>query len=286
MLPPMTISHYQFDSPDADVILLTTEVDCSTEFHVHKCILAAASPFFHDMFSLPQGDDDKHNVPIIPVSESSKALDTVLRFVYPVSPPIIDNLDDLSAALSVAIKYDLASVILTLRKFLISPRFLQTSPVRVYAIACHYEFEEEARVASRSTLNVNLLDAKPVAELRYMTGYDYHRLLQLHRWRTDGLLQLLPEIPENLKCMQCNGSTFTMNDAPRWWTEWVKRAREEMRLRPTTDVIFGLDFLFGVAQKAGCTRCPGSVLDSWRFLKSLKEDMDRVPGCVGEEIPC
>lgn len=284
----MTISEYQFDSPDADVILLTTEVDCSTEFHVHKCILAAASPFFHDMFSLPQGDDElvKRNVPIIPVSESSKALDTVLRFVYPVSPPTFDTLDDLTAALAVAIKYEFASVILTLRRSLVSPRFLQTSPIRVYALACQHEFEEEAKIASRSTLGVSLLDAKPVTELRYMTGYDYHRLLQLHRWRTDALLQLLPEIPENLKCMQCNGSAFTMDDAPRWWGEWVKRAREEVKARPTTDVVFGLDFLFGAAQRAGCTRCPGSVLDSWRFLKSLKEDMDRVPGCVGEDILC
>lgn len=284
----MTISDYQFDSPDADVILLTTEIDRSTEFHVHRCILAAASPFFHDMFSLPQGDDDlgKRNVPIIPVSDSSKALDTVLRFVYPVSPPTFDTLDDLSAALSVAIKYEFASAILALRKSLVSPRLLQTSPIRVYALACQYEFEEEAKLASRSTLSVSLLDVKPVTELRYMTGYDYHRLLQLHRWRTDALLQLLPDVPENLKCMQCNGSTFTMDDAPRWWVEWVKRARVELRARPTTDVVFGLDFLFGAAQRAGCTRCPGSVLDSWKFLKGLREDMDRVPGSVGEEIFC
>ncbi|KAF8967440.1 hypothetical protein BDZ97DRAFT_1903337 [Flammula alnicola] len=246
----MTLSNYQFDSADADVILLTTEAECSTEFHVHKCILAAASPFFYDMFSLPQEDTSfVKKLPIIPVSET------------------------------IAIKYDFITAITTLRKLLISPQYLQSSPIRVYAIACQFELEEEAKVASRHTLNVSLLDAPPCEELRYISAYDYHRLLALHRRRSLAALNLI-KVPVDLKCMHCNSSAFTMHDAPKWWYEFERKAKEELAVRPATDVIFGMEFLFNAAQASGCTRCPESVLDSWKFLQSLKEAIDAVPSTV------
>ncbi|KDR84239.1 hypothetical protein GALMADRAFT_55982 [Galerina marginata CBS 339.88] len=279
----MTVLDYQFDAPDADIILLTTEIDCTTEFHVHKCILAAASPVFSDMFSFPQADEDGKPppIPVIPVSEPSHVLDTILRYVYPVSQPIIDSFDELIGVLAVAVKYDFTNAISVLKKLLISPRFLQASPIRVYAAACRFEFDDEAKIASRHTLSVNLLDttAPPPVDLKYISAYEYHRLLRLHALRASAAIKLL-EIPENIKCMQCNGSAFTMHDAPKWWYEFEKKAKEELAVRPTTDVVFGMQFLFGAARDSGCSRCPESVLDSWKFLQSLKESIDALPATV------
>ncbi|KAH9482238.1 hypothetical protein JR316_0004336 [Psilocybe cubensis] len=271
---------YQFDAVDADVILLCTEMDRSTEFHIHKCILSAASPFFDDMFTLPQlADDASDKVPIIPVSEPSHILDTLLRYVYPVSRPIIESLDELLLVLDAAVKYDFPTVITALRSLLLSSRFLQLSPIRVYAVACRYGFWEEAKIASRHTLSVNLLDAPPTKEFKYISAYEYHQLLTLHKTRASAAIDLI-RAPEDFKCMQCNGSAFTMNDAPKWWHQFEKKAKAELAVRPTTEVIFGMEFLFKAAQSSGCSRCPESVLDSWKFLQHLKESIDALPSTV------
>ncbi|KAF8883169.1 hypothetical protein CPB84DRAFT_1686407 [Gymnopilus junonius] len=279
----MSLPDYHFDSPDSDVILLTSEAERTTEFHVHKCILAAASPFFNVMFSLPQSLPDSlvGKAPNVPVSEPSRILDAVLRYVYQVERPVIDSLDDLIDILAAAVKYEFTTVITIIRTLLISPRFLQSSPIRVYAVACRYDFDDEVKLASRQTLDVHILDttAPPLPELKYISAYDYHRLLRLHAIRSSSAIKLL-ECPGNLKCMQCNGSAFTMHDAPKWWYQWEKKAREELQLRPTTKVVFSLDFLFGAVRASGCSRCPESLLDSWKFLQGLREEIDALPATI------
>lgn len=283
----MTIDfNYEFNSSDADVVLLAVDTESTTEFYVHKCILAAASLFFRDMFSLPQPETEStkklNELPVIPVAESSRQLDTILRFIYPVPEPTIKSLDDLADVLTIAIKYDFPTVINTLRRLLVAPEFVVAHPIRVYAIACQLELEEEARIASSYTLNVNLFDGPPCKELKHVSAYDYHRLLALHRQRSSAALALLT-VPIDLKCMQCNSSAFTMHAPPRWWFEFEKKARPELAARPTTDVIFRMEFLFKAATAATCTGCPESVLDSWKFLQSLKESIDALPATVASE---
>lgn len=280
----MTIDpNYEFNSSDADVVLLTVDLEGMTEFYVHKCILAAASHFFRDMFSLPQpvADSPKklNELPVIPVAESNRQLDTILRFIYPVPEPAITSLDDLAEVLAIAIKYDFPTVVKTLRRLLVAPEFVVKYPIRVYAIACQLELEEEAQIASSHTLNVNLFEGPPCKELRHISAFDYHRLLALHRQRSIAALALLT-VPQDLKCMQCNSSAFTMHAPPRWWFEFEKTARAELSVRPTTDVIFRMEHLFKAATAASCTGCPESVLDSWRFLQSLKESIDALPATV------
>ncbi|KAF8165850.1 hypothetical protein B0H34DRAFT_649166 [Crassisporium funariophilum] len=271
---------YQFDAVDADVILLTSEAGHSTEFRLHRCILAAASPFFGDMFTLPQSKSTPlDKPPTIPVTEPTQLLDTVLRFVYPIPDPALNSLEELSLVLGVAIKYDFTAVIDTLRTQLLAPQYLDKSPIGVYAVACRYDLDDEARVASRQTLSICVADAPAITELRHITGYDYHRLLQLHRQRAQAAVNLL-RIPNNVKCMQCNGSLHTMHDSPKWWFEYEKAAKEELAARPSTDVIFGLEFLFRAARFAECSRCPESVLDSWKVLRTLKDAIDALPATV------
>lgn len=283
----MTIS-YQFDSPDADVIFLTTDGDRLTEFYVHKCILAAASPFFYDMFSLPQSDNDtcskSTKLPVIPVSDTARDVDTVLRCIYPLPPPIIDSLDELSTVLGVALKYDVEIATNTLRRLLVAPHHLKASPVRVYAIACRYELDEEAQLAAQHTLGINILDAPPCAELRYIPASAYHALLSLHRRRARAALDLLGAVPGlHLQCTDCNSSAYTVHRTPRWWGEFVRAAREEFALRPTTAVVFGMEFMFRAARASGCVRCPESLLNSWEVLEGLRAAIDALPATVGDE---
>lgn len=269
---------HTFDARDADVILSSAE---RTEFRVHRCILAAASPFFYDMFTLPQNTSevDHPQLPIIPVSEPSQVLDALLRFIYPIPNPHIDSLDELVPILTAATKYDLTSVVISLRAILVDPRFTNAEPTRVYAIASRFEFEGEAQMASKYTLGVNVLEAPLSDDLKFISAYAYHRLLDLHRRRVKEALQML-KLPDDVKCMQCNGSTYSVYAAPKWWNEFEKSARQELSMRPTTDVIFSMEFLAQAAISSGCQRCAGSVLDSWRFLQDLKKSIDELPATI------
>lgn len=231
------------------------------------------------MFSLPQNPVVTHKVPAIPMSETKNTLGTLLEFVYPVEDPNIESLAKLTSVLGAAVKYDFLGVIATLRKLLVAPAFVEADPTRVYAIASRFELEEEARIASKYTLGIQILDAPLSEDLKYITAYSYHQLLNLHRRRANAAIALLKASPD-IKCMQCNGSTFSLYNIPKWWYQFEKMAKEELSVRPTSDVIFGIGFLAQVAMGSECQRCAGSILDSWKFLQSLKEAIDKLPATI------
>lgn len=272
MIPP----NYMFDACDADLILLSKD---EVEFRVHRCILAPASPFFEHMLSLPQPADDAA-VPIIPVSEEGAHIDALLRFIYPIPDPILTTLDELNPILDAAFKYDFPCVITTLRKHLIIPSFLETSPTRVFAIASRFELEEEAQLASKYTLNINVLECPLSDDLKHISAHSYCRLLGLHKRRAEAAKALL-KIPDEVKCMQCNGHGIASSFAPpKWWNSWKDLAASELAERPTSDVIFGMSFLAKAATMTGCPRCAGSILHSHVFLQDLKRKIDELPATI------
>lgn len=273
------MNSHMFDAHDADVVLVSSEECNPTEFRVHRCILTAASPFFNDMFTLPQNPAEANKIPRIPVSETRETLNALLRLVYPIQDPTFDSLEELIPVLAAAVKYDFLTVIDTLRKLLVSQRFVTAEPVRVYAIASRFDFEEEARIASQYTLNINVLDAPLSDDLKFITAHSYHRLLDLHNRRARACLEML-RLPGDVKCMQCNGSTFSAYAIPKWWSQFEKKAKEELSVRPTTDVIFGMEFLAQAAMAAECPRCAGSILDAWKSLEELKRRIDELPATI------
>ena len=66
---------------------------------------------------------------------------------------------------------------------------------------------------------------------------------------------------------------------PRWWDDFVLRAKDELRARPTSDVVFSMAFLAQSAQ-AGCERCGGSILAAHAFLEELKKNIDALPSTI------
>jgi hypothetical protein len=283
-IPDRPVISCVFDSEDADLILLSR--DPPTEFHVHTVILATASPFFRDMFTLPQPTTDigdlKRIKPIIPVTESRDVLAALLGFVYPTPDPEIRSLEDIPPVLDAAIKYDLAGAILSLRRLLTSPANLQNSPIQVYAIASRFELEEDAQIASSHTLRYNLLDGPLCEDLKYISAWQYHRLLDLHRTRSKHALEIIDckNCPTEVKCMQCNSSMYTVHGQPKWYYEWERQANLELAVRPVSDTIFSVEFLGKAAKKSGCARCSESVFQCWPWLMEMKQKIDVLPQTV------
>lgn len=271
-----------FDSDDADIIILSKNPP--TEFHVHKVILAAASPFFHDMFTLPQpSSPDTDDVkPVIPVTESCEVMTTLLRFVYPLPDPHLSSLDEFGPILDAAIKYDLQNVISTLRRFLCSSENLRTSPMQVYAIACRFDLEEEAQIASSHTLSFNILDGPSDEDLKYISAWHYRRLLSLHHTRSKNAQEIIDpaNCPPEIKCMQCNSAFYTSHGQPKWYYDWEKQAKEELAVRPVSDVIFSMDFIAKATKASGCSRCSESVFQCWTWLEQMKQKMDALPTTI------
>ncbi|KZT05033.1 uncharacterized protein LAESUDRAFT_656693, partial [Laetiporus sulphureus 93-53] len=79
-----------FNKNSADVILRTAD---EVDFHLHKAVLMLASSVFEDMFSILQPAvsaaelDFETDLPIVPVTETSKTLDALLRLCYPTADP-------------------------------------------------------------------------------------------------------------------------------------------------------------------------------------------------------
>ena len=107
--------------------------------------------------------------------------------------------------MSTAAKYDMTSVVDRLRVLLVSPAFLETAPVRVFAIASRFDLEEEAKIASKHTLGVRVLDVPLCEDLKHISAYSYHQLLELHKQRGEAARQALSAPPEDLR-HACNAT--------------------------------------------------------------------------------
>lgn len=131
-------SLFKFPTFDANLILVTND-PTPQKFYVHQNILAMASPFFKDMLSLPQPPSESKAIPSIPITDSAPIMELILQLVYPVPNPAIKSLDELVPVLDTALKYDFVTIMPTLRRLLMSPTYLESSPLRVFAIASRFE---------------------------------------------------------------------------------------------------------------------------------------------------
>ena len=173
--------------PDGDIILRAAHGTESRDFRVHKFFLSFSSPIFKDMLKIPQPPSIASNgVDIIEVTDPPRALELILRFIYPsTSPPIIDDLTVLSEALVLADKYDIEVARSRLRLSFMG--FAKTEPLRVYAIACRLGLEAEMKIASSYTISIDLPGLTQLPdEFRFVPATEYQRLVHLHaRYRKE-----------------------------------------------------------------------------------------------------
>ncbi|KIL70484.1 hypothetical protein M378DRAFT_57611, partial [Amanita muscaria Koide BX008] len=282
---------------DADIILVSGDKPTSEakSFYAHRTILAAASPFFRDMFTLPQparptneSDVDINGVPRIRLTETHVVLSLLLHLVYPFPKPKINAetfpLPLFSELLDAAAKYDLYFPLAFLRSTLISPEagYITKDPTRVYAVAYRHDLETEAKEAMRWVVKTGVdVSSQPLEdEWKYVSAWEYRRLEKWVRETrkrvadtvTTWFRQQLAQLPT---CMECNGSLYQRRDEPKWWLEFKKRMNEAQGVgMGGTDGMFEMSFLADVVKECGCPRCAGSVMISAQYLHELKAYID------------
>ena len=194
---------YDFEAPDADIVLRCSD---GKELPVHRLILSLASPIFQSMFSLPQPTEPHPpQIPTIDIPESSDILEPFIQYLYPRSPPKISDLPMWETLYTVADKYNAEAVMEAFRDMLIS-RFLETSPMRVYALASHWGFEEEAKIASRRTLKMDISRGFSEEDAGLMGSVACQKLYLLHIQRRDKARALINNRPYQFSERGCNCS--------------------------------------------------------------------------------
>ncbi|KAG6917640.1 hypothetical protein DXG01_001747 [Tephrocybe rancida] len=195
--------HPEFSFPDADVILRSFE---GTLYRIHSYTLRTTSGLFDTMFSLPQppkckaepqgrgqaspgnGDDEPEEIPIY---ESDFVLERLLRLLCSIPIPSWESYDDVDRVLTAAEKWDTPGPIASIRAALTCPEFLTSDPLRLYVLAKHFDWKDEAKLAATQTLKLNLHDPVYAPTLARLSSKDLLPLLSLHRKRRDTFKRLL-----------------------------------------------------------------------------------------------
>ncbi|KZS91949.1 hypothetical protein SISNIDRAFT_389843, partial [Sistotremastrum niveocremeum HHB9708] len=89
---------------DGDLILRTSD---GVDFNIHKLLLGLASAPLRDMTTLGDQAAKRTDVVVVSVPETSEIFTVLLRYIYPVPKEHITSLDQISALMDVAQKYDL-----------------------------------------------------------------------------------------------------------------------------------------------------------------------------------
>ncbi|PBK78287.1 hypothetical protein ARMSODRAFT_947171 [Armillaria solidipes] len=304
--------HPSFSLPDADVVLGSSD---DILYHVDACTLRTTCGLFRTMFSIPQpqgkyaGGDEESKEPgsrptPIPTYEPAATLTPLLLLLFglPLHRPITSwSYDDLERILTLAENWDAQGPISFIRGAISCPRFVEADPLRLYAIAAHFGWEEEMRLAAKFTLRIDMFNLSDEQEevLAKISSKDLLPLLQLRRKRTMTFRTLINDAGRFLAgnddgyvCGRCGVSKLDNTT----WREFREALTLEIDQRPLGDGVSGLPvggirsgeqvgigcMSWAVAEKCWAARCKraGCGAPNYDRLTTLKE----IKNCV-DELP-
>lgn len=173
--------HPLFSSPEADVVLAAKGAEVYFRLHSHN--LKTASGFFKHMFTLPQNTLTDNGV--LYLEEDATTLQNLFLLISGLPVPTIDSYDLVEPLLDAIEKYDTPGPLSIVRLLVMTPP-LSGEPFRLYAAACRFGWDAEAKHASTQTLSFNLHDPEVRPYLTRLSTTALLRLFDLHRARREG----------------------------------------------------------------------------------------------------
>ncbi|KAI0259119.1 hypothetical protein BC834DRAFT_974561 [Gloeopeniophorella convolvens] len=173
--------------PYPDVILRSCD---GKNFFVHRSTLTVSSPFFEDMFSLPNpqanvgedSEDMQNGLPIIRMTEHSEVLDVLLSVLYPSPLPAIDSYTFVLQVLACAQKYQMESTMDLIRSLTAAGRFPRRPAdddlLHAYVAATRNRLAQETRDTASLSLDHQLSFDGFKDVLRFLEGPAAYALLQ------------------------------------------------------------------------------------------------------------
>jgi len=203
------VYHPLFSLPDADFVIRSLQ---GTLYRIHSYTLRTTSGFFESMFSLPQPTNSQ-NSDVLDVYEDDFPLELLLKMISGLGLPKWESISDLERVLTLAEKWDTPGPLWIMRNCLTSQQFLQDHPLRCYALATHFNWGDEAKIASTHTLTLNLYDLSHIPIMDEMSSKDLLPLINLHRKRRDLFRELL-DSPERFAAG--NRYVFPLRDSDHY----------------------------------------------------------------------
>lgn len=229
-----------------DVILRSCD---GKDFVVHKLDLLRSSPIFGAALAIVQPStcatlgnlSQHHQLPVVNLTDTSEVLELLLWYLSPgPSPPIID-MRTATRVLDCARKYQLQDM--EHAACISLGQLASDEPVRVYAIACHYGLEPQARTAAQACLRLPLAHTtgSRVEELQSISGEEFRRLVRYRETCRDAVVNCpyltrnvnisphhLPVVPGTerhslwaCRCAERSGPPPSLRPLPKWWREFT-----------------------------------------------------------------
>ncbi|OJA08966.1 hypothetical protein AZE42_06842 [Rhizopogon vesiculosus] len=290
-----------FNNPDCDIILRSCD---GVNFCVFKLILSLASPMFKVMFTLPQTglQSDDLSVPVIPVTETSTTMKSLLLLCYPTANPTFNSLADAKGVLEAARKYDMGGTLSRTRD-LIMAQFPSADPLELYVLSCRFGWQYYAQAAAARTLEIKDLGIPKgeCAGLRDITGLDYQRLLIYHyncgvaaQAVPRSLVWIKPE-PSDMCMWTCtreakrsplnpSRSVFIKESrvTTSWFDEYIVSTRMELLARPCESTLYESEsYDRAVGKAVTCSEClPNVVVHMAKFRSLIAAEVKKVVGNV------
>ncbi|KAH7910211.1 hypothetical protein BJ138DRAFT_134282 [Hygrophoropsis aurantiaca] len=279
-----------FDAPDADIVLRSSD---GADFRTYKLILSLASPVFRSMLTLPQPSETaaSSTPPVISMPEDKHTLEKLLLHCYPGSSMTLDSVDDFKTILGAATKYDMQSILGSLRKSAVTSSLFQSNLLAFYAISCLQGWEAEARLAAFKLLEDNsfwLGSYHYFPELESISGGSYYRLTRYHA-RCGAAAQAIAQKFIWLdnkcsgRCQKVGTKAFgvTPHNFPKWLRTYLEVVGEELVRRPSASTVLNsVSFNAALLEAGQCTICGPHLVDNRlrnMFAAQVTETVSHIP---------
>ncbi|KAJ7043755.1 hypothetical protein C8F04DRAFT_729023 [Mycena alexandri] len=255
-----------FDDPSADIIVRSAE---RVDFRMHKLLLSLASPFFKEMFEVPQPptidggeaqgspdpDDTRDGIPVIFMYDDQNQIcgKAVVEFILSSCHPkclqssrASPASDIIGTVVDVGTRYGMDYAVKTVLR---DPHLLVTNPFVLFVCACQHKLAEEATLAAKEILRFRIEKFPREPAWKVISAYQYHTLLEFHRrcgkataalaqsdnadWIPEHTLRLFPD-----QHVPCSSSYRDSNSTLGCWNMTVGFSRDFgdiWGMKPTTN---------------------------------------------------
>ncbi|KAF8484055.1 hypothetical protein DFH94DRAFT_626335 [Russula ochroleuca] len=289
--PPLN----HLDISDADVIIQSCDL---VDFRVHRRTLAMSSPFFDDMFSLPQPQPSDKGIvdglPVVRLPEDAEVLSGLITMLYPIPSKLPNAYDKALTLLATSQKYDMVGVQSRIRGEIqtrMFPTLTGPKTFRSYAIASSGQLPSEAEKLARLTLEFPMTFEYLCDELSSFKGWALRDLVGFRKRCRDNIVSCfesflkLDQPPFNIWVLCTDGrysyafvSTAT-GCSPSWLTQLFQKLLNESReafskplFNPQSIRDLYLSALKDHISSYRCIACTKvHALDGERFCKELTD---------------
>ncbi|KAK0467588.1 hypothetical protein IW261DRAFT_1680064 [Armillaria novae-zelandiae] len=262
--------HPVFNAPDADAILSSLD---NTLYRLPSPVLRRTTAFF----TSPSFTFDPPSKPI-PVHEHDIVLERLLRILSGLAIPSWRTFDDLEGVLGLAEMWGAKGAVDVVRASITASVFLR-EPLRVYAIATRFGWEEEAELASKHTLSLSLYKEQHQQALRRIPTCALVKLFKFHQKRRDAFRSgMAGEGREG----RCGGYREVVGGAG--WAALVWRMFWEMDVWPSGEGLCSLEVEeWDEMERCLGERCAGcgrAVYEQLEVLERVRKCLDGLPDMV------